>query len=386
MREEQTKLKLRTGLYGHWAKERNLTEEQIEANLAENKRFVINFKSNGDYKNRVAVNDLIKGKRMLPENDLDIVILKADGLPTYHFAHVVDDHLMGTKYVNRTDEWFISTPLHLQMFEAMGWQPPFYLQPAPVQKMDGNSKRKLSKRKDPEAGFQFYMQEGYPKDAIIDYLMNLLNSNYEEWRKNNVKTDFKEFPFDYKKISESGALLDFQKLDNVTKNYMATLTAEEVYEMLLAWAENYDKNLLDRMKKEKQKFIAIFEIERKNTDRVRKDYGKLSAIWNEIDYFFDFTPQKIEVDPKILSDYLADYNENWTKEEWFENIKEKALKFGYSSTGGKEQDTTKYKGNISDFVGIFRQILTGRKNSPDLYFIMKIFGKEEMAKRFSLKK
>jgi glutamyl-tRNA synthetase len=380
MREEQEKMKLRTGLYGHWARERDLTDEQIEEYLEQGKRYVINFKSRGDYKNRIAVVDLVKGKRMLPENDLDVVILKADGLPTYHFAHIIDDHLMQTTHVNRTDEWFISTPLHLQMFEAMGWQAPNYLQPAPLQKLDNGAKRKLSKRKDPEADFRYYMEQGYQKEAIIDYIMNLLNSNYEDWRKQNPKASHRDFPFDYKKINESGALLDFVKLDNVSKNFMAILTAEEIYERLLNWAKSFDKNLEAKLVANKEKFVDIFNIERVGTDKVRKDYGKLSGIWEQIDYFFDFTPLKNEY-KEITTDYLKDYNENWTKEEWFEYMKSGSEKYNYA-VNGKEFDVTKHKGKISDFVNIFRILITGKTNSPDLYSIMKVLGINEVKRRF----
>ncbi|MDR2526492.1 MAG: glutamate--tRNA ligase [Rickettsiales bacterium] len=380
IREEQTKLKLRTGIYGHWANERNMTEEQIEYNLEQGKRFVINFKSNGDYKNKCVVNDLIKGKRILPENDLDIVILKSDGLPTYHFAHVIDDHLMGTTHVNRTDEWFISTPLHLQLFDAMGWTPPNYLQPAPLQKIDGNSKRKLSKRKDPEADFRYYMEQGYPKEAIVDYIMNLLNSNYEDWRKNNVGVSYTEFPFDYKKVSESGALLDFVKLDNIAKNFIATLSADVLYDKLRDWAENFNQELFLKLKQYKEKFISILEIERKDTDRVRKDYAKFSEIWKEVLYFFEFTPIKDDKNKTIIKDYIESYNENWTKEEWFSDMKTMAVKYGYA-LNNKEFIQGTHVGLLSDFIAIFRIKITGKKNTPDLYGIMKVLGKNEVIER-----
>ncbi|MDR3289903.1 MAG: hypothetical protein LBT02_01315 [Rickettsiales bacterium] len=380
MRKEQEKMKLRTGLYGHWAKERDLTDEQVEENLKQNKSFTINFKSTGDYKNRVPVVDLIKGKRMLPENDMDVVILKAGGLPTYHFAHVIDDHLMQTTIVNRTDEWFISTPLHLQMFQSMGWNPPAYLQPAPLQKLDNGAKRKLSKRKDPEADFRYFMEQGYPKESIIDYNMNLLNSNYEDWRKVNGKAPYTDFPFDYKKINESGALLDFNKLDNITKNFVATLTAEELYDRLLEWAKNYNEKLFNLMDSEKAKFVSIFEIERKDTDRVRKDYGKMSGIYEQITYFFDFVPIKDEANRAVIEDYIKDYNINRDKEEWFENIKTKALNNGFA-LNSKEFVVDKHRGILSDFVAIFRTKLTGMKNTPDLYGIMKVMGIDEVKKR-----
>lgn len=394
MREEQTKLKIRTGVYGLWARDRSLTEQQIIDNLNAGKPYVINFKSNGSFNSKIAVDDLAKGKKLLPENDLDVVILKSDGLPTYHFAHVIDDHLMGTTHVVRTDEWFISTPIHLQIFEAMGWKPPHYIQPAPINKLDNGAKRKLSKRKDPEANFAYYIEKGYPKEVIMDYLMNLANSNYEDWRKANPKTDLKEFKFNISGLGTSGALLDFKKLDNITKDFISTLSAEELYDRLLIWAKEYNVELANRMEKDKSRFISIFEIERKDTERVRKDYGALSSIWNEISYFFDFNYDieqfkqdmpslSIEDAKKIVSEYMDSYNENLVKDDWFSKMKDMAFKYGYVQNS-KELDLNIHKGTISDFVAIFRYLLTGRKNTPDLYGIMRVLGKDEIIRRLSI--
>jgi len=394
MREEQTKLKIRTGLYGLWAKERNMTEEQIIDNLNAGKPYVIYFKSGGNFSNKIVIDDLIKGKKILPENDLDIVILKSDGLPTYHFAHLIDDHLMGTTHVLRTDEWFISTPLHIQLFEAMGWKAPYYVQPAPIQKIDNGAKRKLSKRKDPEANFLYYIEEGYPKEVIIDYLMNLANSNYEDWRKQNPKASFKDFKFNIKGLGTSGALLDFKKLDSMTRDFIATLTAEELYERLYRWANEFKKELAAKMEKEKSKFISIFEIERKDCDRIRKDYGKLSGIYDEIVYFFDFSYSLDELKQdmpalstdnikKIVNEYIKNYNDNLTKEDWFNELKKMASRYGYAISN-KEFNPEVHSGNISDFVAIFRYLITGKKNTPDLYSIMKVMGKDEVLKRLSV--
>ena len=395
MREEQTKLKIRTGLYGLWAKERNLTEEQISDYLDAGKSYVIYFKSKGNSSNRVVIEDLAKGKKVLPENDLDVVILKSDGLPTYHFAHVIDEHLMGVSHVLRTDEWFISTPLHLQIFEAMGWEHPYYVQPAPIQKLDNGAKRKLSKRKDPEANFQFFVEKGYPKEVILDYLMNLANSNYEDWRKENPKANFKDFPFEIKKLGVSGALFDFKKLDSICKDFMATLSAEEIYDRLLVWADDFDKELAKKMREQKDYFIRIFEIERKDCDRVRKDFSTLSSIWNEISYFFDYgyTLENFKQDMPnldlnnakiIVKEYIENYDnlmQNHT--DWFNKIKTMAEKYGYC-INNKEFNPEIHKGKVSDFVAIFRYLITGRKNSPDLFSIMKVLGKEESIKRLSI--
>lgn len=394
MREEQTKLKIRTGIYGIWADERNLTEQQIVDNLGAGKPYVIYFKSNGNFNNKIVIEDLIKGKKILPENDLDVVIMKNDGLPTYHFAHLIDDYLMGTTHVIRTDEWFISTPLHIQLFQAMGWKAPHYIQPAPIAKLDNGAKRKLSKRKDPEANFQYFIEKGYPKEVLIDYLMNLANSNYEDWRKANPKASFKEFPFEIKKLGVSGALFDFVKLNSICKDFMSSLTAEELYNRLYNWAVEFDKDLVIKMEKEKSKFIAIFEIERKNCERVRKDYGVLSEIYNEITYFFDFDynlekfkqdiPNLNLNDAKIIiQDYINNYNQNFTKDEWFNQLKEMAKKYNYC-VDNKEYNAELYKGKISDFVAIFRYLITGKKNSPDLYSIMQVVGEEEVLRRLGI--
>lgn len=393
MREEQQKLKIRTGLYGLWAKERNLTEEQIINNLNAGKPYVINFKSSGSFNDRVVVEDLVKGKKMLPDNDLDIVILKSDGLPTYHFAHLVDDHLMGTTHVVRTDEWFISTPLHLQLFKAIGWKAPFYMHPAPVQKMEDGAKRKLSKRKDPEANFMYYIEKGYPKEVILDYLMNLLNSNYEDWKKQNPKADLKDFNFNIKMLGTSGALLDFKKLDSMCKDFMATLSADELYDRLYEWANKFDSNLAKSMKDNKDYFIRIFEIERKNCDRVRKDYGSLSTVYDEIKYFFEYeySLKQLKKDmpnldiskvKEIVADYIGSYDENFSKDEWFNNLKTMASKYNYAANN-KEFNPEIHVGNISDFVAIFRYLITTKKNSPDLYSIMQVLGRDEVLKRLT---
>lgn len=392
IREEQTKLKIRTGLYGLWAKERNLTEQQITDNLDAGKPYVIYFKSNGNFNNRINFEDAIKGKRLLPENDLDIVIMKSDGLPTYHFAHLIDDHLMGTTHAVRTDEWYISTPLHVQLFEAMNWKTPIYVQPAPIQKIDNGAKRKLSKRKDPEANFQFFIEAGYPKEVIFDYLMNLLNSNYEDWKKENPKASWKEFPFEIKKLGVSGALFDFKKLDSICKDFMASISAQELYDRLLVWAKEFDKNLAEKMEKQKDYFISIFEIERKNCDKVRKDYCTLSSIYNEIAYFFDLNYTKTDFErdlpnisfdevKKITKEYISSYDKLMQNhDDWFNQLKEMAKKYNYC-IDNKEFNAEIHKGKVSDFVAIFRYLVTGRKNSPDLYSVMKVLGKDEVIRR-----
>lgn len=380
MREEQTKLGIRPGCYGVWAKNRKLAEQEINERLDRGEKFVIRFKSHGNFENKIVHDDIVRGKRQLPENDTDIVILKADGLPTYHFAHVVDDYLMGTTHVTRGDEWFISTPIHLQLFQSLGITPPKYIHFSAIQKNDEGSKRKLSKRKDPEATFSYYIEKGYPKEVIMEYLLNLISSGFEDFKKQNPTKSYKDYDIDIKKLNPSGALLDFKKLDSISKDFIATLSAEELYDKLYDWAVEFDSNLAKLMEEKKDYFISIFEIERKNTDRVRKDYSKFSTIWDEIAYFFNLEENHDSSNKDIIEQFKNVYDENDTKEEWFAKMKDLAVKNGYS-TNSKEFDAAIHKGTISDFIAIFRNLLTGKKNSPDLYSIMKVLGKNEVFKR-----
>lgn len=398
MRERQTKAGGRPGYYGLWAKDRNLTEEQVVAKLDAGKPFVIRFKSPGKYVNKIAVEDILRGKRFFPENDLDIVILKSDGLPTYHFAHVVDDHLMGTTHVVRGDEWLSSLPLHVQLFEAMGWKAPKYGHIAPIQKLDEGARRKLSKRKDPEANVAFYGEKGYPKEAVIDYLMNLANSDFEDYKKANPNKTYKDFEFKISKLNNSGPLLDFVKLEDISKEFIATLSCDELYARLYDWAAKYDKEMQARLDANSGYFKQILDIERSNCDRVRKDYVTFSGIWDEIKYFFDeefhltkedvmkLVPnQSLEDMQAIVKGFVANYDENDDKNEWFAKVKEFALANGYAKNPKEySKNPEVYKGSVSDVATVLRVLVTGRTNSPDLCSIMKILGKERVLKRLNI--
>lgn len=398
MRERQTKAGGRPGYYGLWAKDRNLTEEQVVAKLDAGKPFVIRFKSPGKYVNKIAVEDILRGKRFFPENDLDIVILKSDGLPTYHFAHVVDDHLMGTTHVVRGDEWLSSLPLHVQLFEAMGWKAPKYGHIAPIQKLDEGARRKLSKRKDPEANVAFYGEKGYPKEAVIDYLMNLANSDFEDYKKANPDKTYKDFEFKISKLNNSGPLLDFVKLEDISKEFIATLSCDELYARLYDWAAKYDKEMQARLDANSGYFKQILDIERSNCDRVRKDYVTFSGIWDEIKYFFDeefhltkedvmkLVPnQSLEDMQAIVKGFVANYDENDDKNEWFAKVKEFALANGYAKNPKEySKNPEAYKGSVSDVATVLRVLVTGRTNSPDLCSIMKILGKERVLKRLNI--
>lgn len=407
MRKQQEKEGLRPGYYGKWAKYRNLTEEQIEEKLNQGLPYIFRFKSPGDYEKKIAIKDVLRGETIFPENDIDVVIMKSDGLPTYHFAHVIDDHLMGTTHVIRADEWYASLPLHIQLFRAMGWKPPKYCHIAPIQKMDGTSRRKLSKRKDPEATAGYYAEEGYPKAGVLEYLMNLANSSFEDWRKQNPQKQMNEFPFDITKMNKSGALFDFVKLASVSREVIARMSTDEVFNQALAWANQYDKDLAGMMNQDVTYTKQIIGIERENTKSVRKDIAKWNEVKSTMEYFFDdrFKPvnlaamseaygQKVPITvagnnnltaPEFINcfnDFMNTYSEKDDKDTWFAKMKETTAKHGYATDGkAYKENPSAFKGNMADFAKIFRILLTGKPESPDLYSIMQVMGKERMLKR-----
>ncbi len=385
----------RLGYYGSWALSRGLSAEEAEARIDAGIPYVIRYKSLGDYNHKITVNDTIKGKREFPDNDLDIVIMKSDRLPTYHFAHVVDDHLMGTTDVIRGDEWMPSLPLHIQLFREMGWKVPRYAHIAPIQKMDGNSKRKLSKRKDPEASVTFYDEEGYSHEAVVEYLLNLANSNFEDWRKQNPSADYHDFPFSLKKMNNSGALFDFTKLNSVSREVIGRMSADEVFERAHAWAKTYDVDLAARMESNRDYVRSIFNIEREGVRNVRKDISKWSDVKEEIRYFFDdqfslnreaFESQlsdNLRKDwPEMVRLFAEGYNPEESKDEWFGRMLEIAAGLGYARNGKEYKAAPEnFRGDISDVVKVFRVLITGKTQSPDLYSIMRVMGPERVLKR-----
>lgn len=398
MRRNQRISKSRPGYYGKWALWRNRSEEETLKALEEGKPFVIRFKSNGNYDQKFSFEDLIFGKRELPENDIDIVLMKSDGLPTYHLAHVVDDHLMRTTHVIRGDEWFSSIPTHLQLFDAFNWKAPAYAHIAPINKMDGTSKRKLSKRKDPEASVEFFEKQGYPKEAILDYLMTLSDAKFEAWKNENPEMSSWDFEITMKGLQGSnGPLFDFDKLNNISKNYIAKLTSQEVYYDAFYWAKKHDPELADKMKNNLSDVHNILSIERSGPN-VRKDIAKWEDIKEEIEYFFDdtFSLQKEEALEKInylspeelknvVTDFLADYDPKDEKDIWFGKIKQLAEKHGFAlRPKDYKKNPEAYKGNVADVAKIFRILLTGKERTPDLHAIMLVMGLEKVEKRLSL--
>ncbi|MBQ3592974.1 MAG: glutamate--tRNA ligase [Clostridia bacterium] len=385
---QQETQKANFGYYGQWAKWRDRSLEDIEAALAKGMPYVLRFRSQGSVERKIKHTDLIKGDLELTENDIDHVLLKSDGIPTYHFAHVVDDRLMGTTHVVRGDEWLSTLPFHLQLFDTLGWKRPKYLHISPLMKMDGESKRKLSKRKDPEAAMSFYRSEGYPVDAVYEYVMTTLNSNFEEWRRANKQASARDFKFSHKKMSVSGSLFDQDKLTDVSKNVISAMDADTVYEQVTAWAKDYDKELYDILTSDENRAKSIFAIGR-GGNKPRKDLSAWKDVRDYVSIFYptifkaeNTFPDNVKEASLVLSDFAKTYNENDDMDTWFSKIKEICVKYGYAEkTGDYKKEPEKYNGHIGDISSVIRVAVTGRTNSPDMYAVMQIIGREETLKR-----
>ena len=396
MREKQEAAKIRPGYYGVWAKYRNLTVEEAAEKIKNGEPYIIRFKSKGSEERKIRHQDLIKGKVDFPENDQDIVILKADGLPTYHFAHLVDDHLMRTNVVIRGDEWLSSIPLHLQLFQAAGFEAPKYAHIAPLMKMDDGGKRKISKRKDPEAAVSYYYEEGIPSEAVKEYLLNIANSNFESWRKANPGKDAREFELQFNKMGVSGALFDMVKLLDIGKTIISSFDAQKVYNESLNWAKVHDKEL-ENMLADKEYSLKVIGIERGN-EKPRKDIAKWSDVKNSIIYMYDdkyfndnseYEFGKInnkEEVKNIVQLYLNKYfNINDDKQTWFDKIKDLAEEVGYAREVKEyKQNPEKWPGHVGDISTVLRVAITKRQQTPDLYEIMQVLGKDSVERRLQL--
>lgn len=391
VRAEQEKNKIRTGYHGEWARHRNISYDEAKALIDEGKPYVVRLKSGGNEERRITFNDGIKGKIEMPENDEDFVLLKSDGIPTYHFAHAVDDHLMRTTHVIRGDEWISSTPKHLELFRILGFKPPKYAHVAPIMKMDEGGKRKISKRKDPEAAVRYFIEEGFPPEAVIEYLMTIASSEFEQWRKANKTENYKKFPFKLKKMSLSGALFDSQKLLDVSRNIISTKKADEVTKKITEWAQEYKKDFADLLLKDKDFTQKVFAIDR-DVPKPRKDLAKWSDGESYSAYFFNETftpcyepmPESISKTDavKLLNEYLKVYNPADEQSEWFDKIKGICPKFGYApDMKTYKASPNEYKGHPGDVSTLIRLAVTGRVNTPDLCGIMKTLGKEEATLR-----
>lgn len=389
IRNKQQELKCDLGYYGQWAKWRDRSIEDIQAQLDKGTPWVLRFRTDGNRLNKHPFDDLIKGRVEITENDIDHVLLKSDGIPTYHFAHAVDDHLMRTTHVVRGDEWLPSLPFHIQLFKALDFKLPKYLHIGPLMKMDGTSKRKLSKRKDPEIALSFYKKMGYPVEAINEYMLTILNSNFEDWRRQNPDKPIDEFKFSYKKMNPAGSLFDEAKFRDVSKNVISKFTAERVFESTLNWAEEFDKPFADVLSNNKERAINALNIGR-GGNKPRKDIAAWSEVKDYIGFIFDECFEIVDnldsydkADVKaILTEFVKTYSAGDDQNTWFAKIKENGAKYGYCPDMKEyKANPENYKGSVADVSSFIRIAVTGRLNSPDLYAIMQIIGEGETVKR-----
>ena len=393
MREEQISDKLNFGYYGKWAKCRDLSIDDIKKRIENGDKYVLRFKSNGDENNHVEVYDGIRGMLNVSENYQDFVLLKSDGIPTYHFAHVIDDHLMRTTHVVRGEEWLSTLPIHVQLFDALGFDRPVYCHTAVLMKMDGDTKRKLSKRKDPELGLEYYRSEGYAPRAVWEYLMTVLNSNFEEWRLENPDAPIDDFKFSLDKMSNSGALFDIMKFEDVSREVLLRTPANKIYDEFSDWLKEYDPEFYKLFTRDKNYSEKIIDVGR-NGNRPRKDLTSWKQARDFFSFYFPETfkvedefPERVSKEDryKILKQYLTSFNIKDDNSEWFQKIRDITESMGYAV---KPKDFKKnpdmYKGSVSDVSGVIRVAITGRTNSPDLWEICQIIGEDEMTRRINL--
>lgn len=401
-REAQEANKVLPGYYGVYAKCRNISIDESIERVKAGEKYILRFRSQGSHLRKTSFIDAARGKIEIAENDQDIVLIKADGLPTYHFAHVVDDHFMRTTHVVRGEEWIPSTPIHIELFNAMGFEAPIYVHVPLLLVKDGNSKRKLSKRKDKEAAVSYYLKAGYPTEAVMEYLYTLVNSDYEIWRKKNKDLPRDSFDIKLNKMSSSGSLLDIMKLNDISREYISKMTSREVLDNVLAWSKKYDKEFYDILNRDLDYSLKIFGLERDNATKIRKDIIKWEDVRDNFFYFFnDLYEESItkgyefdyETDPQtsrvgrdlaknVLERYLEVYNENDDKDTWFANVKSLAGEMGFcTDMKFYKQNKDKYVGSISDFASIIRVAITNKKNTPDIHSIMKLLGKGEVINR-----
>jgi len=379
-----------------WASCRNLGLDEIEKRIKNGDEYIIRFRSEGNAERKIKHHDVVKGNIDFPENDQDIVLIKSDGLPTYHFAHVVDDYLMRTTHVIRGDEWLSSLPVHIQLFQALGVKLPKYAHVAPIMKEEDGARRKLSKRKDPEAAVEFYAKEGIPSESAQEYLLNIANSNFEQWRRQNKNASIDEFELVLNKMSVSGALFDMVKLLDISKNVISRYSKEKVYEEVYKWSTEYDLDLKKLLEDNKEYSLKVLGIERGN-EKPRKDIAKWSDIKENIEYMYDdrFLSKDINYEyqnikeknevQKVIKTYLDKYFDlSDDKQIWFNKMKDLAEELGYAREVKEyKQNPDNYKGHVGDISTVIRIALTGRANTPDMYEIMQVLGKESVEARLN---
>ena len=391
MREKQEAAKENTGYYGKYAIWRDRPLEDVKQQLAVGNPWVLRFRSTGNRDNQFKFNDLVKGDLTVTENDIDHVLLKSDGIPTYHFAHAVDDHLMRTTHVVRGDEWLPTLPFHLQLFKALGFKLPKYVHIGPLMKMDGTSKRKLSKRKDPELALTFYKAEGFPVEAVYEYIMTLLNSNYEDWRRANPTADATTFKFSPKKLNPAGNLFDYAKLTDVSKNEIAKMDADKVCSLLTEWAAEFDPDFGAKLAADPAYATSILAIGR-GGKKPRKDL----ATWKEakayMGFFYDEylqTPVFSEKFSKetvatVLRKFMDRYDYADDASAWFDKVKAITEEIGFTSDmKAYKLDPDAYPGTVADVSAMIRMAITGKENSPDLYTVMQILGYDRSMARLN---
>lgn len=392
MREEQISKKLNFGYYGEWAVCRNLSLDDIEAKIESGEKYVLRFRSGGDISNTVEVFDGIRGVLKLQENYQDFVLLKSDGIPTYHFAHVIDDHLMRTTHVARGEEWLSTLPIHAQLFDTFGWERPVYCHTPVLMKMDGETKRKLSKRKDPELGLGYYRAEGYLTEAVWEYLMTVLNSNFEEWRAEHPDSSIDDFEFTLEKMSNSGALFDIMKFDDISRELIFKMSPEDIYEKMSDWLKEYDPEFYGLFTRDKELTCKAINVGR-DAARPRKDLTNWKQARQFLSIYYDESLKQEAPFPENVSDadraeiidrYLSGYDHADDNSAWFNKIREITADMGYAV---KPKDFKKnpdmYKGSITDVSNVIRVAITGRTNSPDLWEICHIIGEDAMRRRVS---
>ncbi len=391
VRKIQEENKVRTGYHGEYAKHRDITLQEAKALIEEGRTYVIRLRSGGSEDKRITFEDTIKGKIEMPENDEDFVLLKSDGIPTYHFAHAIDDHLMHTTHVLRGDEWISSVPKHIELFKILGFKVPKFGHISPIMKLDNGAKRKISKRKDPEAAVHFFIEEGYEPDCVIEYLMTVAASDFEDWRKANPTEDYRKFKFNLKKMSVSGALFDQNKLNDVSKTKIAQLNSKQVYEKLTDWAKEFDPEFYNLLCENPEFSVNMLAIDRDGAKKPRKDIAKWNEAKEYYSYFFNALfvpdntmPENIQnADAKaFLEAYKTVYNEKDERNDWFERIKSVCAPLGFAAeTKEYKANPDQYKGSAGDLSTVLRIAITGRRNTPDLCSIMQVLGKEECFRR-----
>lgn len=394
IREVQEAQKLIPGYYGAYAVYRNTTPEEALAKIKAGEPYVIRFRSEGNHVNKIAFTDLIRGEIFIAENDLDVVIMKSDGLPTYHFAHVVDDHFMRTTTVIRGEEWIASAPIHIEMFNTLGFKLPNYAHLPVIMKLDNGNKRKLSKRKDPEASVSHFIEQGFSKEALKAYLMSIANSNFEEWTIQNDSYDLDAFKFAFDKMSLDGVLFDQGKLNYFSKEIIAKLTAEELYENLIVWSKQYDEKLYKHFEPNKEFATKILNIER-GGEKARKDFVCYSDVFPQIRFFFRDQYEEIvkggypfneAIDKNVIKDFLLDFSSSndysLANDVWFNTVKELGMRHNFAESNKVyKQNKELYLGHVGDVAEIIRVALVGAKNSPNLHSVIQILGKEEVDSR-----